>query len=164
MVSAPTAQNSTLLSGLNLEDSEAHLEDSIQAILGHGNFQRTMLFCGSLAAVVLLCHSLLLRLIARDVDHWCKPPSHLDFLTVTEWKNVAIPVLDDGTFSRCTIFDPPLDDSNKVGFSSVEEGRKRDSNETPLICSGEMGRVSAANQKRSFGICSKIKKKKSLKI
>lgn len=88
----------------------APAEDGLHAVMGHGLFQQRLLLHASLSLVVLLCHALAFRLIARDVDHWCRPPSGVaSFPTAAAWKNAAIPVVGpDGAFSRCTMYDPPV--------------------------------------------------------
>ncbi|KAK8776307.1 hypothetical protein V5799_030346 [Amblyomma americanum] len=88
----------------------APAEDGLHAVMGHGLFQHRLLLHASLSLAVLLCHALAFRLIARDVDHWCRPPRDVaSFPTAAAWKNAAIPVVGpDGAFSRCTMYDPPV--------------------------------------------------------
>ncbi|XP_075539830.1 solute carrier family 22 member 7-like [Dermacentor variabilis] len=89
-------------------DARTAIQESIYAILGHGNFQRRLLFTGMLSVVVLLLHAFAHFLIGRDVDHWCRPPNELSAMSIEAWRNVAIPLEADGSFSQCTVYDPPL--------------------------------------------------------
>ncbi|XP_075539777.1 solute carrier family 22 member 7-like [Dermacentor variabilis] len=60
-------------------------------VIGHGAFQWRVLLFGILSTLVLLCHALSYRLVARPVDHWCRPPNDLaGQLPDGAWKNVAI--------------------------------------------------------------------------
>lgn len=86
----------------------ADLEAALHATIGHGPFQRRAFLATLLATVVLFSHDLVYRDDARGVDHWCKPPDDLDIGSMALWKNVAIPMLPDGSFSRCTMYDPPV--------------------------------------------------------
>ncbi|XP_037565080.1 solute carrier family 22 member 7-like [Dermacentor silvarum] len=92
--------------------SEVHeLIGGLHDVMGHGAFQRRVLLFGILSTLVLLCHAFSYRLVARPVDHWCRPPNDLaGQLPGGAWKNVAIPLLADGSFSQCTVYDPPLPD------------------------------------------------------
>ncbi|KAL1478198.1 hypothetical protein MTO96_016387 [Rhipicephalus appendiculatus] len=57
-----------------VSDTRMFIQENVYAILGHGNFQRRLLFTGMLSVVVLLLHAFANFLIGRDVDHWCRPP------------------------------------------------------------------------------------------
>ncbi|KAK8780140.1 hypothetical protein V5799_018521 [Amblyomma americanum] len=46
-------------------------------------------------------------LITRPVDHWCRPPSRLAGLSAFKWKNIGIPVDDDGHHSECLAYAQP---------------------------------------------------------
>ncbi|XP_077534747.1 solute carrier family 22 member 7-like [Haemaphysalis longicornis] len=58
---------------------------------------------------MLIAHVLAYQLIGRRVGHWCKRPDYLRHLSQEAWRNVAIPLLPDGTFSGCTVYDPPVE-------------------------------------------------------
>ncbi|XP_037515104.2 organic cation transporter-like protein [Rhipicephalus sanguineus] len=105
---ALTESGPVLTSFHRAEDTKEAVETALYAILGHGAFQRRIMTCSLLSMVVLLCHSLAYRAIASPVDHWCARPATLGAMPVQLWKNVAIPVYPDGSFSRCTVYDPPL--------------------------------------------------------
>ncbi|XP_065296062.1 solute carrier family 22 member 7-like isoform X2 [Dermacentor albipictus] len=90
------------------EDTKEAVERALYAILGHGAFQRRIMACSLLSMVVLLCHSLAYRAIASPVDHWCARPAAFGAMPVPLWRNVAIPVESDGSFSQCTVYEPPV--------------------------------------------------------
>ncbi|KAH6933609.1 hypothetical protein HPB50_016797 [Hyalomma asiaticum] len=91
-----------------VNDTRMFIQENVYAILGHGNFQRRVLFTGMLSVVVLLLHAFASFLIGREVDHWCRPPDDLSYMSRETWKNVAIPIEADGSFSQCTVYYPPL--------------------------------------------------------
>ncbi|KAH9375096.1 hypothetical protein HPB48_010366 [Haemaphysalis longicornis] len=74
------------------------------------------MFAGS----VVLMHTLAPQLVGRPVDHWCRPPKGLQHLPPAEWKNMAIPLQADGSYSKCSVYDP-----------LVEDGVR---NQTPVPC------------------------------
>ncbi|XP_070389931.1 solute carrier family 22 member 7-like isoform X1 [Dermacentor albipictus] len=61
-----------------------------------------------LSVVVLLLHAFAHFWIGRDLDHWCRPPNELSGMSRQAWRNVAIPLEADGSFSQCTVYHPPL--------------------------------------------------------
>ncbi|XP_064479803.1 solute carrier family 22 member 7-like [Ornithodoros turicata] len=90
-------------------EASSECTDITQAdIYGHGYYQSTILFCCVLSLVVFRCHSLAFKIIARHVDFWCRKPAVFQNFTDAEWKNVGIPIMQDGTFSRCKVYDDPL--------------------------------------------------------
>nr|XP_050043153.2 solute carrier family 22 member 7-like [Dermacentor andersoni] len=89
-------------------DARTAIQESIYAILGHGNFQRRLLFTAMLSVVVLLLPAFAHFLIGRDVYHWCRPPYELSGMSREASRNVAIPLEADGSFSQCTVYQPPL--------------------------------------------------------
>ncbi|XP_077508651.1 organic anion transporter 3-like [Amblyomma americanum] len=108
-VKSPTL---SLLEGFMSADSRALIQENVYVILGHGRFQHSVLVFTTLTVIVLLIHAFAYRLIGRPVDHWCQPPSEFRDWPVEQWRNVAIPVLADGSFSRCTVYSPPVPDDN----------------------------------------------------
>ncbi|XP_075539845.1 uncharacterized protein LOC142574702 [Dermacentor variabilis] len=104
----PKTVTTSLLEGFANVDTRDLIQQNVYVILGHGWYQRIVLVCTSVAITVVLVHSFAYYLIGRPVDHWCQPPDHLRHLGVQGWKNVAIPVLADGSFSKCTVYEPPL--------------------------------------------------------
>ncbi|KAH8028687.1 hypothetical protein HPB51_018111 [Rhipicephalus microplus] len=78
-------------------------------IFGHGRFQKRVLFCTALAFFAAVTHVRTPAILARPVDHWCKPPTDYAYMTVGEWKNASVPLeADDKTRSACLRYDPPL--------------------------------------------------------
>ncbi|KAK8765961.1 hypothetical protein V5799_007260 [Amblyomma americanum] len=94
-------------------ESHTVLQESVYVILGHGWLQQLALLSTILSLILLLMHAFAYRLIGRPVDHWCQPPPDFRDLPVLQWKIVAIPVLADGSFSRCTVYDPPVPDDSQ---------------------------------------------------
>ncbi|XP_037512394.1 solute carrier family 22 member 7 [Rhipicephalus sanguineus] len=111
-VSAKTT-TPTILQGFVLSDARDILQENVYVILGHGKFQRQVLNCAVFSVIVLLLHAFAYRIIGRPVDHWCRQPDNLHDFTVQEWKNVAIPVLADGSYSKCSVYDPPVPDGSQ---------------------------------------------------
>ncbi|XP_065289708.1 solute carrier family 22 member 7-like [Dermacentor albipictus] len=97
---------------LSSSDTRPIIQENVYVILGHGKFQRRVLLCAVLCLTVLVLHAFAYRLIGRPVQHWCRPPEELQHLPVQEWRNVAIPVLADGSLSECTVYDPPVPGEN----------------------------------------------------
>ncbi|KAK8764272.1 hypothetical protein V5799_033120 [Amblyomma americanum] len=99
MSSLPTTVAPTSLAGL---------QESVGPLLGHGAYQRRMLVCGIACVATALTQFISNRLIGRPVDHWCQPLVELRHLSADTWKNLSIPIEADGSFSKCTMFDPPV--------------------------------------------------------
>ncbi|XP_075744070.1 solute carrier family 22 member 7-like [Rhipicephalus microplus] len=91
-----------------VSDTRMFIQENVYAILGHGNFQRRLLFTGMLSVTVLLLHAFANFLIGRDVDHWCRQPDDLSHVSRETWRNTAIPLEADGSHSRCTVYHPAL--------------------------------------------------------
>ncbi|XP_075723907.1 solute carrier family 22 member 7-like [Rhipicephalus microplus] len=84
-------------------------------IFGHGRFQKRVLFCTALAFFAAVTHVRTPAILARPVDHWCKPPTDYAYMTVGEWKNASVPLEADGkTRSACLRYDPPLPYSEDI--------------------------------------------------
>ncbi|KAH6931959.1 hypothetical protein HPB50_001846 [Hyalomma asiaticum] len=103
-----TRHEASLLAGFTSAETHKAIQENVYVILGHGTFQRRLLFTGMLSVAVLLLHALADQLIAREFVHWCAPPHDLRDLPADVWKNVAIPLGPDGEPSQCDIYDPPL--------------------------------------------------------
>ncbi|KAL1469862.1 hypothetical protein MTO96_040821 [Rhipicephalus appendiculatus] len=97
-----------LLPGFIAIDSWDAVQANTYVVLGHGPYQRRALTCGMLSVTVALFHYLAYRLIGRQVDHWCMAPEYLSFLSAAAWKNLSVPIEADGSYSRCTMYDPPV--------------------------------------------------------
>lgn len=86
-------------------DRAQPVEDVIP--FGQGWYQAVALFNSLLAGCAFLCHTSSDRLTSRVLDHWCRPPDAYRNLSADEWKHMAIPNNEDGTYSQCTRRDPP---------------------------------------------------------
>ncbi|XP_037280281.2 solute carrier family 22 member 7 [Rhipicephalus microplus] len=99
----------SILAGFSTtSDKQPFIQENVYILLGHGWFQRMVLICSVLSFTVLLLHAFAYRLIGRPVEHWCRPPKEFLGIPLQEWKNAAIPVLPDGEFSQCTVYEPPV--------------------------------------------------------
>ncbi|XP_077523296.1 organic cation transporter protein-like [Amblyomma americanum] len=74
----------------------------------HGSNQQRMLIFGIAAMVALICHSQSFTLVSGPVDHWCKPPPQFSHLSVETWKNVGIPLDENGGYSQCYAYVSPI--------------------------------------------------------
>ncbi|KAH9374206.1 hypothetical protein HPB48_018994 [Haemaphysalis longicornis] len=75
---------------------------------GHGFFQRRLLLLSIISIFIGNSETAIMSVIAKDVDHWCKQPPALN-VSVASWKKRAIPVEEDGRFSRCHVYKHPED-------------------------------------------------------
>ncbi|KAL1481025.1 hypothetical protein MTO96_050540 [Rhipicephalus appendiculatus] len=98
----------SLLTGFSTAQTHKAIQDNVYVIVGHGTFQRRVLFTGMLSVVTLLMHALGIRLFTHDVLHWCAPPYELRDVSASVWRNVAIPLGPDGEPSQCNVYDPPI--------------------------------------------------------
>ncbi|XP_037291473.2 solute carrier family 22 member 7 [Rhipicephalus microplus] len=105
---AVTPSRAELLPGFVAIDSWEAVQANTYVVLGHGPYQRRVLMCGMLSVTVVLFHYLAYKLVGKQVDHWCMTPDDLSFLSIATWKNTSIPIEADGNYSRCTMYDPPL--------------------------------------------------------
>ncbi|KAK8789044.1 hypothetical protein V5799_021180, partial [Amblyomma americanum] len=103
----------SLLDGFASADSAGIIQKNVYIILGHGWFQRWVLLCTFVSLTVLLMHAFAYSIVGRPLDHWCQPPEALRHMDVQEWRNMAIPILADGSFSKCTVYDPPLPEEDE---------------------------------------------------
>ncbi|CAN7945729.1 unnamed protein product, partial [Ixodes pacificus] len=88
-------------------------------IFGHGTFQQLALLCATLSIFIAVSNSLVTVVFARPMEHWRKPPPDLAYMPTDVWKNQSIPVEPDGTFSKCTRYEPPLDVGNATENRTV---------------------------------------------
>ncbi|KAH7968843.1 beta-alanine transporter [Rhipicephalus sanguineus] len=114
-----TTSPGTVLTGFVAHENWADAQDSIYIVLGHGPYQRRVLLCSVLSVIVALLQALSDRLTSRPVDHWCRPPDALGELSADAWKNMSIPLEDDGSFSKCSMYDPPIADVPAHNRSTV---------------------------------------------
>ncbi|KAH7980042.1 hypothetical protein HPB49_012808 [Dermacentor silvarum] len=74
---------------------------------GEGRYQLLALCNAVLAGAAFLIHLFSVRLTAHVMDHWCRPTEAFANMTAESWKEMAIPVLENGTRSHCTRREPP---------------------------------------------------------
>ncbi|KAG0411738.1 hypothetical protein HPB47_011143 [Ixodes persulcatus] len=82
--------------------------NDLTIVYGHGRIQRMALFIATLSAFVFLSHNLLLSLVARPVNHWCKQPLEYANMTSEEWRQIAVPRDASGGWHTCVRYEPPL--------------------------------------------------------
>ncbi|XP_070390925.1 organic anion transporter 3-like [Dermacentor albipictus] len=114
-----TSTSRKLMPGFVVHDNRAAIQESIYIVLGHGPYQRRVLLCSVLSVIVALFQALSDRLTSRPVDHWCRPPKNLRELSADAWKNMSIPVEADGSFSKCTVYDPVVADTHAANRSTA---------------------------------------------
>ncbi|KAG0423655.1 hypothetical protein HPB47_000579, partial [Ixodes persulcatus] len=79
--------------------------DDVTLFVGrHGSFQLTTFHFGLIAAFLLPFHTTVLNRVTPDIDHWCARPDNMRNLSVEQWKRQKIPKMEDGNYSRCTMF------------------------------------------------------------
>ncbi|KAL1437519.1 hypothetical protein MTO96_048900 [Rhipicephalus appendiculatus] len=59
------------------------------------------------AGATFTLHDESFRLTAGVMDHWCRRPAEFLNLSVAEWKEMAIPLDEDGVHSHCVVREPP---------------------------------------------------------
>ncbi|KAH9371822.1 hypothetical protein HPB48_021615 [Haemaphysalis longicornis] len=85
-----------VLPGFAVHDSWSAIQNSLYVILHHGPYQG-----------------------GPYVDHWCSPPDYLAALSAAQWKNRSIPLQEDASFSKCTMYDPPFMEGKRNGSTVV---------------------------------------------
>ncbi|XP_064468221.1 solute carrier family 22 member 2-like isoform X2 [Ornithodoros turicata] len=65
-----------------------------------GIYQRMTLLYGSLAAFVMAANNMMPLVASPVVNHWCAPPDGVQ-VSEEEWKNMSIPIDEDGKYSQC---------------------------------------------------------------
>ncbi|XP_037280601.2 solute carrier family 22 member 20 [Rhipicephalus microplus] len=79
---------------------------------GDGRVQLVSLLNAAIAAAVYILHYESFRITAGVMDHWCSRPEEFGNLSVTQWKELAIPIDENGVYSRCTVREPPFGVAN----------------------------------------------------
>ncbi|KAL1419708.1 hypothetical protein MTO96_024977 [Rhipicephalus appendiculatus] len=79
---------------------------------GDGRVQLVSLLNAAIAAAAYILHYESFRITAGVMDHWCSRPEEFANLSVKQWKELAIPVDEDGVYSRCTVREPPFGGAN----------------------------------------------------
>ncbi|XP_072145014.1 solute carrier family 22 member 7-like [Dermacentor andersoni] len=118
------------LAALDLDTSESF--DCFDAI-GHGVYQQRLLFLSFVLSFLVHVNILSFYLISGDVDHWCRPPPDWT-MSVTAWRNSAIPLEADGSPSQCTVYKNPAD-PNDTGVVACDYWDYDPKNEKKTIVS-----------------------------
>ncbi|KAG0413347.1 hypothetical protein HPB47_009535 [Ixodes persulcatus] len=80
----------------------------LATIYGNGFLQYTALLIAMIGTFALLCHNLLLNVVAPSVVHWCKQPPEYFNMTAEEWRNISAPQGVNGAWDQCFRYEPPL--------------------------------------------------------
>ncbi|XP_064487388.1 solute carrier family 22 member 7-like isoform X2 [Ornithodoros turicata] len=74
--------------------------------LGSAGIFRQLLFlyCSITFMGLEMNHLLLVLQAYPSLDIWCRPPEGYNNMSVEEWKNLSIPVTEDGSYSHCTMY------------------------------------------------------------
>ncbi|CAN8009191.1 unnamed protein product, partial [Ixodes pacificus] len=80
----------------------------LTTIYGNGFLQYTALLIAMIGTFALLCHNLLLNVVAPSVVHWCKQPPEYFNMTAEEWRNISAPQGVNGPWDQCFRYEPPL--------------------------------------------------------
>ncbi|XP_077553241.1 solute carrier family 22 member 7-like [Haemaphysalis longicornis] len=118
-VPEPPSAPPAVLPGFAVQDSWSAIQDSLYVILHHGPYQRRVLTCGVLSSFGVLLYAMSYLLLGREVDHWCSPPDYLAALSAAQWKNRSIPLQEDASFSKCTMYGPPFMEGKRNGSTVV---------------------------------------------
>ncbi|KAH8032344.1 hypothetical protein HPB51_024121 [Rhipicephalus microplus] len=94
-------------SGISRRSAQAPSEDDVRLPYGFGSFQLFIMFGTIVAGATFTLHDESFRLTAGVMDHWCRRPAEFVNLSVSEWKEMAIPLNEDGVHSHCVVRDPP---------------------------------------------------------
>ncbi|XP_064488171.1 solute carrier family 22 member 6-like isoform X2 [Ornithodoros turicata] len=74
------------------------------SVLGEATkFQRLLLAHCMLAIMLSAINDQWPLVVAPQQDHWCAPPEHMNISTEA-WKNMSIPIQEDGTYSQCEMY------------------------------------------------------------
>ncbi|XP_077530977.1 solute carrier family 22 member 13-like [Haemaphysalis longicornis] len=98
---------------------------------GHGVFQLQMIVLVISAILALNCHALVMSVIARDIDHWCKQPRDSN-VSSADWREQFIPVEADGRPSRCDVY-KHINDGGEVDVIPCEEWEYGSGSETTVV-------------------------------
>ena len=52
------------------------------------------------------------KFLTYPVEHWCERPKNYQSMNIENWLNISSPILLDGSFDRCNMFD--IDYENSV--------------------------------------------------
>ncbi|XP_065298285.1 solute carrier family 22 member 20-like [Dermacentor albipictus] len=102
------------LLGFEVNRAQGDKEPKCDLPFGVGAFQWLVLFSLSVGCCVYAMHNVSFLMTAVVMDHWCQRPARFLNISVAEWKSLAIPVDENGNYSRCTMRHPPENGSSAV--------------------------------------------------
>ncbi|KAH7959019.1 hypothetical protein HPB49_007328 [Dermacentor silvarum] len=74
---------------------------------GEGAFQKRVLIISVFTGAINSAQNQLFRMSWLEMDHWCHRPNAFSNMSVSAWKELAIPRYLNGSYSRCTVRVPP---------------------------------------------------------
>ncbi|XP_064487447.1 solute carrier family 22 member 2-like isoform X3 [Ornithodoros turicata] len=76
----------------------------LTSVLGETTTYQSLLLAHCMLAMMLFSMNDQWPLVvAPEQDHWCSPPEHMNISTEA-WKNMSIPIQEDGTYSQCEMY------------------------------------------------------------
>lgn len=72
-------------------------------IMGSGRYQWIIVAFAQLSCALVVMHHMSMQTFLLPVGHWCSPPADVD---ADQWKEENIPLRPDGTYSKCTLYQP----------------------------------------------------------
>ncbi|CAN7941973.1 unnamed protein product [Ixodes hexagonus] len=80
--------------------------DIVDVVGGFGTYHALIVLLAMVRAVPTAWTNMMTPLIAPKMDHWCARPQNrlLANLSAHEWKTLAVPATDDGSFAKCEMF------------------------------------------------------------
>ena len=82
------------------------IADQITSIIGkHGLWHWMIWIVTGLSIIIHGWQSMANKFLTHNTDHWCARPDLYSNLSLQEWANISSPILTDGQFDRCNIYD-----------------------------------------------------------
>ena len=88
------------------------VKDTQSELIGEFGLWQGIIF--STVALTITIHAWQMmanKFLTYPLVHWCERPENYQNLSVEIWLNISSPVLSDGSFDRCNIFDVDYDNS-----------------------------------------------------
>ena len=98
--------------GEHSEESLTQVKDVQTELIGAFGLWQLIIF--SAAALTIPLHAWQMmanKFLTYPVDHWCERPFNYQNISIEKWLNISSPLLDDGSFDRCHIFNIDYDQS-----------------------------------------------------
>ena len=94
-------------------DSTMKVTDTQTELIGaFGPWQGVIYTTCALTIIIHAWQMMVNKFLTYPVEHWCERPENYQNMSVENWLNVSSPILSDGNFDRCNMFD--IDYENSV--------------------------------------------------